>query len=166
MIDFYERISQNADKFRQLACKDALFLKYSCPLEILRQDMWSKHNYFLYVFSGKKTWYTPGRSWTLHRGEAIFVKKGACIVEQFPEEEFCVIVFFVPDEFMQALMRENSIVLPTIRMDEEASAPVIQLSVSPLMEVFYWSVLPYFSQTTIAESLLELKFRELLLNLL
>ncbi len=68
---------------------------------------WSEHNYLYYVISGKKTLHTPERSFTLTSGSIAFVKKGACIVEQFFEEPFCIVVFIIPDSFIVSFLRDH-----------------------------------------------------------
>ena len=83
MINYYELLTNNPANFKQFTCKDLLFLNYDCPVKENKVAKWSSHNYIYYVLTGQKKFHTLGRSWTLQSGTAVFVKKGACIVEQF-----------------------------------------------------------------------------------
>ena len=99
MVNFYYSLKADPNYFGQFSCKELLFLNYNCPVKEKRYDMWSEHSYFFYVISGKKVWCTPGKSWPLTAGKAIFVKPVACIVEQYFEEPFCVLVFILSDSY-------------------------------------------------------------------
>ena len=74
MINYYESALTNPRIFKQLFCKDLLFVNYDCPLGVNRQDSWSQYNYILYIVTGKKKFYTNSRSWLLTKETAVFVK--------------------------------------------------------------------------------------------
>ena len=97
----------------------------------------------------------------------MFVKKGAHIAEKPGGEEWCVMVFFMPDNFLAQVIRENRKNLPTQHLPEVSTAHVLSLDVNELSRSFFLSMPPYFSQVPPPpENLLELKFKELLLSLL
>src|SRR4030095_17257394 len=104
MINYYELLRNNPAFFKQFSCKELLFLNYDCPVKEKKVAKWSQHNYIYYVLSGQKTLHTPGNSWPLTQGSAVFVKKGACIVEQFFREPFCIVVFVIPDSFIKSFI--------------------------------------------------------------
>src|SRR5688500_11966509 len=108
MINYYQLLKNNPSYFKQFSCKELLFLNYDCPTKEAKVVKWSEHNYIYYVLSGYKTLHTPKRSWPLMKGSAVFVKKGACVIEQFFREPFCIVVFMMPDSFIQDFMRENA----------------------------------------------------------
>jgi AraC family transcriptional regulator, exoenzyme S synthesis regulatory protein ExsA len=56
------------------------FTGYKCVVDDVKLKIWSKHNYFVYVLSGKKVWKTCQSTYEVFSGQAIFVKKGANIV--------------------------------------------------------------------------------------
>ncbi len=60
----------------------------------------------VHVLSGKKTWHTTGGTWSAEAGQTLFIKKGATFVEQFFEEDFCLILCFLPDKFVTDLVKE------------------------------------------------------------
>src|SRR5262245_50492041 len=99
MINYIEVIKGNPDYYKQFSCKDLLFLNYDCPVKEKKVPKWSEHHYIYYVLSGKKTIHTLDGAFPLVGGSIAFIKKGACVVEQFYEEPFCVVVFIMPDSF-------------------------------------------------------------------
>jgi AraC-like DNA-binding protein len=167
VFNYYERVRSRPQIYNQLACRELLFVHYECPMEANKQDSWSQHNYIQYILSGKKAYHTPSRSWLMKCGDAFFVKKGAWIIEKFFEEPLCIMTFFIPDSYLQSFIRENN----SLRKASPAAPPknelLIPLQSNSIMTAYFDSLLPYFySETKPSEHLLELKFRELLLNIL
>lgn len=136
-------------------------------MEVNIQDSWSHHNYIQYILTGKKAYHTPGRSWLMKGGDAFFVKKGACIIEKFFEEPLCIMTFFIPDSYLQSFMRENNSLRRVGPEKHQRNELLIPLRVTSIMTAYFESLIPYFySVAKPSEDLLELKFRELLLNIL
>jgi AraC-like DNA-binding protein len=102
----------------------------------------------------------------LLEGTAVFVKKGACIIERFSEDTLCLMAFFVPDSYLRSFLGEHPALLRK-GLPVGPTEIVIPIEVDTVMKGYYQSVLPYFtSGVQPPEDLLELKFRELLLNVL
>jgi AraC-like DNA-binding protein len=115
----------------------------------------------MYVTEGRKIWHTAHGSYDLHEGNCVFVRKGAAIVEQFVEAEFCFFLFFVPDEFISEVLKSKS---RPIHTSGKKYDPVIPINNSVAIHAFFQSMLPYFDAGREPDqSLLELKFRELIL---
>jgi AraC family transcriptional regulator, exoenzyme S synthesis regulatory protein ExsA len=166
-VNYYERVKAYPEIFTQLTCKELLFVHYKCPLIERLIGKWSQHNYILCVLSGKLAYHTPGRSWLLTGGSAMFVKKGAVIMEKFFEEELCIMTFFIPDSYMCSFLRENPSCMGKGGSREQNPDLVIPLGVSDIMKGYINSLIPYFTAENVpSEDLLELKFRELLFNIL
>ena len=108
MQNLYAVVSANPLYFRQLSCGEALITIYNCPLEHKYHDFWSQHNYIVYVIEGRKIWHTAHGSYDLRKGSCVFVRNGACIVEQFFDPRFCLVLFFVPDEFICEVLKSKS----------------------------------------------------------
>jgi AraC family transcriptional regulator, exoenzyme S synthesis regulatory protein ExsA len=166
MINYVDLLVRNPQSFKQFSYKEILFLNYDCPVKEKKLAKWSEHNYIYYVLTGQKILHTPTRSYTLTKGSALFVKKGACIVEQFFREPFCIVVFIMPDAFIRRFVREND---PMIQ--KQSAVPTSELGITidanELLRTFYDSLLPYFgSLQNPPEPLIELKFRELLIHIL
>jgi AraC-like DNA-binding protein len=164
MINYYELVVNNPEYFKQFSCKDLLFLNYDCPVKVKKAAKWSEHNYIYYVLSGKKTLHTIDNSVTLTKGSIVFIKKGACIVEQYFDEPFCIVVFIMPDSFIHSFLKDYS---PGIKSSGVETPPIISVYDDALIKGFYQSILPYFvSADHVPEEILELKFKELLLYIL
>ena len=167
MYNYYERVRSRPEIYNQLGCRELLFVHYKCPMEVNRQDSWWQHNYIQYILTGKKAFHTPGQSWVMKAGDAFFVKKGACIIEKFFEETLCIMTFFIPDSYLQSFMRGNISFKITTHAGPQKNELLIPLHVNSIMTAYFDSLVPYFySETRPSEELLELKFRELLINIL
>lgn len=164
MINYYELIINNPQYFKQFSCKDLLFLNYDCPVKEKKVAKWSEHNYIYYVLSGRKTVHTIDHSVTLTKGSIAFIKKGACIIEQFYDEPFCIVVFMMPDSFIQDFLRDF---VPVAKVGAVDTSPVIPVYDDAMIKSFYQSITSYFvAAEDIPEEILELKFKELLLYIL
>lgn len=163
IYNLYEMVRAHPAEYRQLALNEVLMTEFSCPLEHRIQPIWSQHNYVLFVLEGKKVWHTADGSFDLTAGTCAFVRKGAAFVEQFFDERFCLVLFFLPDAFICDTLRPVVQAAPTAA---GALPPIIRVDLDSALAAFFQSVLPYFSRMRPPDNaLLELKFRELLLNI-
>ena len=164
MINYYELVVNNPAYFKQFSCNNLLFLNYDCPVKVKKASKWSEHNYIYYVLSGKKTLHTIDNSVTLTKGSIALIKKGACIIEQYFEEPFCIVVFIMPDSFIRSFLKDYITAKKTINIE---TPPIITLHDDVMIREFYQSILPYFATADhIPADILELKFKELLLHLM
>ncbi|MEQ9440578.1 MAG: AraC family transcriptional regulator [Cyclobacteriaceae bacterium] len=151
--------------FRQFKVSDLLFTEYKCLEQASVFDIWSQYNYFVYVLSGKKQWNTRDREYMVYAHELIFVKKGANIIHKFFEEQFCALLIFVPDDFIKEMIKVRPEHLP--ERQEDSSESILPVPVDQTLKTYFQSLLAYFYQDQAPSvSLLEVKFKELLLNLL
>jgi AraC-like DNA-binding protein len=165
MINYYDNASTKPEIFRQLSCKELLFVNYDCPLDTNKLEAWSHYNYIIYVVTGSKALHTADRSWLLTHKMAAFVKKGACIFEKWFDENLCLMVFFIPDRYLASFAREHAGLIQKDKLPPGPNELVIPLQSNDIMQGYYDSMIPYFfCEQKPSEDLLELKFRELLLN--
>jgi AraC-like DNA-binding protein len=168
MINFQEKVLGYPQYCRQFTCGESLITIFNCPPEARLMtsklaDLWSHENYIFYVLEGKKTWHTAEGSYEISAGDCVLVRKGACIVEQVFEIGFCLVLFFIPDEFICETLKNRS--TPIIKTGEKYK-PVITLQATETLRSFFISMYAYFAGTTTPDkSLLELKFKELILNI-
>ncbi|MCE7925005.1 MAG: AraC family transcriptional regulator [Haliscomenobacteraceae bacterium CHB4] len=163
IYNLYELVRNDPRYFRQLAYDDLLMTEFTCPLENRIQALWTQHNYFVYVMDGKKVWHTQDGAFELTQGSCVFVRKGANLVEQFFDPQFCVLMFFMPDEFIGETLRPRA--FNTIKSGDKYP-PVIRIQTDQTLAAYMQSMIPYFSRNPKPDkALLELKFRELLLNI-
>jgi len=164
MINYFKLLKNNPEYFKQFSCRNLLFLNYDCPTKVKKMAKWSEHNYIYYMLAGRKTLHTPERSIALSNGSIAFVKKGACIVEQFFEEAFCIVVSIIPDSFIVSFLEDY---LPGLQPSAPSVYNIIPVHDDLTVQSFYHSIIPYFTSTEkIPDDILELKFKELLLCIL
>ena len=164
MINYYELVVNNPEYYKQFSCKNVLFLNYDCPVAIKKLSKWSQYNYIYFVLAGKKTLHTVDYSLTLTKGSIALIKKGACIIEQHFNDPFCIVVFIMPDSFLQSFLTDYTSGVKPVSVETSAIIPIYD---DGMIDAFYQSILPYFVKPqTVHEEILELKFKELLLYIL
>ncbi|MBC7935386.1 MAG: helix-turn-helix transcriptional regulator [Rhizobacter sp.] len=167
IIDLHKTIQEHPEYFRQLKCGNLLFTQYDCPQEAINQRLFSDCNYIAYVLSGKRIFHLPGEKHIMTEGKCVFAKKGGWIAEKEPAEGWCVLVFFIPDEYLKSFITEYRPNLPIKKAGSLPNEQMIDLDINTTSQSFFYSMLPYFVQDPPPpDSLVELKFRELLFNLL
>ena len=163
MYNLHTKITGNPGNFRQLSCGESLITIFNFPLDNKFQDTWSHHNYIVSVIEGRKIWHTPNGSYDLQPPKCVFIRKGACIVEQFFDAKFCLIMFFIPDDFIVDVLKSKT---NPIRTTQQAHQSVIPISHTPATEAFFYSMMPYFETGREPDrALLQLKFQELILSI-
>lgn len=166
MNNLYDDI-KGSEYFNRFEIGDLLFAEYTCPLEAKMFGIWTEHDYFVHVVSGKKTWHTPDGSWEVVGGETLFFKKGAAVVEQFFDSDFCVMLFFVPDSFAKEVVTSHLAELGPCPRPEDGEACAIRVEHDLSLGAFFDSMRTYFSGgQKPTEALLKLKLRELVLSIL
>lgn len=167
MVNLYEILKNYPNLSRQLNCKDLLFTNYDCPQTERKEQFFIECNHIAYVISGRRIFHKNRKTWDLKEGVCVFVKKGTHVAEKEEGEGWCVMVFFMPDNFLKQLINENRNSLPLTNLPEADVEHILPLEVNELSKSFFFSMLPYFSQSPPPpENLLELKFKELVLSLL
>jgi len=163
MTNFFEYIKTNSS-FVKLAFDDLLFAEYKCPIKENRLPIWSDANYLAYVLSGRKIWSADGVSYELKEGDAIFVAKGAHYIEQILEKEFCLLIFFFPDEYLEGVLEYAN-----FQKNKAPTKPpkLIPIDVNEPLKIYFQSMASFFLQKKgPLKQLLDLKFKELLVQLL
>ncbi|SHG04578.1 Helix-turn-helix domain-containing protein [Flavisolibacter ginsengisoli DSM 18119] len=168
MVNFKERVLCYPEYSKQFSCGESLITIFNCPPEARLMKtkfagLWSHENYIFYVLEGKKVWHTAHGSYEISEGSCVLVRKGACILEQFFDIGFCLVLFFIPDQFICDTLKSRSVPIAKTGRQYE---PVISIRSTETLKSFFISMYAYFSGTTAPDrSLLELKFRELILNI-
>ncbi|MDB5134710.1 MAG: transcriptional regulator, AraC family [Mucilaginibacter sp.] len=166
MINVYEDILANPTYFKELTVKETLLVNYQCPQMEKWVDLYSHFNHIIYTISGKKLLNTPAKSYTVTDGSLIFLKKGAIRQGRFFDSEWVVIVFCVPDSYLQQSLKEYRSQVPIHSIPAPEQDAVIEISTTETIHSYFYSLLPYFTQKPPPpENLLELKCRELIFNI-
>lgn len=149
--------------YKKLECDGLLFVEYQCLPGDLRSGIWSQHSYLAFIQSGKKTWITPDGEFPVATGDAIFCKKGAHIIQNYYEEQFCALLFFIPDAFIRQVVIESEL---NQRQDEVQSS-VLRIKMDLSMKLYFESMISYFlHQHNPSRQLLNLKFKELIIQVI
>jgi AraC-like DNA-binding protein len=166
MMNTYEMIRGDLH-FNKFTVGELLFVEYKCPIEQEAAGIWTHMDCLVHVLSGRKTWRTTGGSWAVENGQTLFLKKGAAIVYQDFKEDFCVLVFFVSDDFTREVVREVSNQLTAKYDGEPLSKGAILVNNDVTLAAYFQSMLAYFTGTAKpADSLLTLKLKELIVSIL
>jgi len=168
MMNFYDRVLQHPQYYRQFNCGNSLITAFNCPMEARLMktrfaDLWTQYNYLFYVIDGQKIWHTAKGSYDIQRDSCVFVRKGGFILEQLMDIGFCVILFFIPDDFICETLHTRS--KPLLKYEQHFE-PVMLLESNETLKGFFLSMSSYFAETQDPDpSLMELKFKELVLNI-
>ena len=160
LLDFVH----NNSLFKQFKVDDLLLVEYKCVVDETKLKIWSERNYFIYVLSGKKIWHTIHSKYEVFSGQAIFVKKGANIVHQFFDNNFCSLIFFMPDNFISDVIKNCDTPLSYLKKKRRQSDSIIPLQPNPILNLYFQSVFAFFgNKASPPQPLLKLKFKELIL---
>ncbi|HWK05526.1 MAG TPA: AraC family transcriptional regulator [Puia sp.] len=168
MVNFFERVLQHPQYYRQFNCGKSLITAFNCPMEARLMktrfaDLWTQYNYLFYVIDGQKIWHTAKGSYDIQKDSCVFVRKGGFILEQLMDTGFCVILFFIPDDFICDTLHTKAKPLLKYELQYE---PVMLLESSQTLKSFFLSMSSYFSEAHDPDpSLVELKFKELVLTI-
>lgn len=165
MINLYDYIIENK-LYTKLKADDLLFTEYKCLINEERGEIWSHNNYFAFGLRGRKMWRTMKSDYMVEPGQFVFVKKGANVVYQYFEEDFLVLFIFIPDNFIKNIIEKYRIKLNdekgNIRIDS-----IVPLQADETLNSYFQSLMSYFTRSIPpSESLLKLKFEELIVSLL
>ena len=166
MFRLFDIVYENC-LFRQFKVNDLLFVEYKCLNDETKLKVFSLHNFFIFILGGKKVWQTFQRTYEASGGQAVFVKKGANIVNQFYDNEFCALIIFIPDQFIIDTIQQSNLPSGTSK-SHLASDSVIPIEPSdPVLTAYFQSVFSYFGcEQKPPVTLLELKFKELILYII
>lgn len=167
MVNYYQYVKAHPEFYKQFSCKDILFLLCECPPDFKKTEDWSEYNAFSYVLSGEVILHSRERSWHLKHGDTVFMKKGGCGIEKTEHDSFCSLLFYIPDSYIRSFVRANANHFSGTDLSLISPSFALPVETNTVLAAFYDSVASYFiTGTQPAEDLLELKFRELLLNII
>jgi len=166
MVNLYDAIKVHPKIYRLITSKGLVFAYYVCPQKASVEHIYTSESYFLYALEGKKVFHSAGKSFLLLPGTSAFVRKGAYFMERF-DDDFKIIEIFFPENYLNQIIQE---IRPQSLNNSNEHQPlelVTEIETNSIMQACYDSLLPYFSkQPPPAESILELKFKEFILNVL
>ncbi|MCB0519054.1 MAG: helix-turn-helix transcriptional regulator [Lewinellaceae bacterium] len=166
MRNFFEIIKEGLH-FNKFEVGDLVVVEYSCPLEDEHLGLFSQSDYLVHVLSGKKTWKTINGVWVLEAGDTLYLKKGAAIINQYFEEEFCLLGFFIPDYLIQECLADVVGKIPIQHNEEAFQFTAAALQSNHYLDGYFQSMLNYFrGKEKPLDEILKIKLKELLINVI
>lgn len=162
-VDVYQ-FFKNHPAFNKLIGDDYLFVEYKCPIEAEQFKLWSENDFFSYIVSGKKDWTSLNQKVTTTEGQAIYIRKGVYNTKQYFEVDYCVMLFFITDDFIRRFMNEFS----NLKHPPKKTHPqIFEIDVDDTLSSLFTTVFNYFKKGgTLPKDLIELKFKELFYNII
>lgn len=166
MLDLYQVLKSsiycNKFEFEKTVC-----LEYSCPLDTETQDYHFHSDILIHVLSGKKTWNTIHGAFTCSAGQTIYLKKGSTILNQFVDEEFCMLGFFLSDKIIAETVNELKGKIAFRRLEDSYEKTAVVVETDTYLESYFQSMLSYFrNEEKPPEHILKLKVKELIMNII
>ncbi|RDY58646.1 AraC family transcriptional regulator [Flagellimonas nanhaiensis] len=165
MINLYHTLKA-IDVYKKVIIRDMLCVEYKCFLEDETFKFWTEVGCLVYCTSGKKIYSSNQEDYEVVPGSIFYLKKGAYTGRNFFDEQYCALMFFMPESFVQGFLEKySSIVVKQNHLDSHEGS-IIHLGTNPTMEGFFYSVLNYFANMDqVDNQLLEVKLDELMLNI-
>ena len=166
MLNLQEAVRSNPSN-NKLEIGDFLFAELTCGIGAEKLGFWGPTDYLVHVITGKKTWHMPDGVCVAGPGETLFFKKGAAVVEQHFEVDFCLLMFFIPDGLVRSTVREMA---GRLSINASETAPIkssLRVENDTGLSAFFQSMRTYFSgQEKPSEPLIQLKLKELIVSIL
>ncbi len=172
MLNMYDFITSNASDFDQLKFgkQDDVFIDYLCPIPDTKSRVWSHKNCLIYVMQGVKDYCSLESYHKSQTGQVLFIRKGGYVIFQHFETPYRALIFMFDDGAIRNLLLEYPDLLQVesnTRKAFLAEPEILLLESSPFIESIFSSCLMYVQDAADESPIsLELKFKELLVNLL
>ena len=167
MINKYDFTLSAPDIFKVFSAKDLIFLYWICPQVDKHLKLFNHYNEIVFTLTGKKTFHHDGKSWPLTEDTALFIKKTAYTTEKHEMVGWEVLSFFFQDAFLRQVYNEYREYLPLKNLPVAPKDMFVPIKVNETIHAFCYSIVPYFKQKVPpSESLLELKFKEIIFVIL
>lgn len=163
MLDAYNYFLKHPG-YNKLVGDNYLFVEYKCPFQKDHLRLWTPANFITYALSGRKDWIDHKKVYTLKKGEALFIKKGVYGTKQYFDVDYCVLLFFINDTFIHDFMEENKSLIATHDLSGSQES-IFPIDVNDSLRSLLNTVFTYFKKEQIPRQLVEIKFRELMYNL-
>lgn len=166
MLNFYKIVKENLS-FNRFEFRETVCLEYTCPLDAEEIGIFSRNDYLVHVLSGKKTYKTVNGEWTLRPGQTLYLKKGAEIIHQYFDDEYCMLGFFLSDALIKETYEEVKGKLPLKYSKDALAFTAAEVQSSHYLDGFFHSMLSYFRGINRPpDPILVLKLKELLITLM
>lgn len=167
MINNYDYIVTHPDKAKTFAVKDLLFVHYKCPQVEKQLNLWIHYNAIGFTVAGKKTFLQNGKSWTMTENSSFFFRRTAFTQILDETVGWEVMGFYFKDVFLKQVFNEYRAYFSLKNLPRVSTDMIMEIKMNDTIRAFFYSIIPYFTQKLPpSEALLELRFKELLFNVL
>lgn len=165
LVDLYSYFCETPELQNRVIGDDYLTAEYKCPIDVEQLKFWNEMHLISVVMSGRKDWFVDGKKYEMKGGDAAFIRKGVYTTKQYFEVDHCVMVFMLNDQFIREFLKEyESLQLPEEEMTDHSGIFLIDMNEG--LKSIIFSVSNYLKQgRNVPKELVELKFKELLFNL-
>jgi AraC-like DNA-binding protein len=151
---------------RKFEIDDLTFASFACPGSDDWEASWAEHDSIVHVLTGHKALRTASGTWQLGPGDTVFLKKGVRFMRQTVDGELCLYMFFIPDAFVRASIREVARELQ-LKPAAEPHELVIRVNDDTGVKAFLQAMTVFFNATDAPPKLLlKLKLKELIASIL
>ena len=166
MLNFYQIVKENLN-FNRFEFNDTVCLEYTCPIDAEHIGIYSRNDYVVHVLSGKKKYTTLSGEWTLEAGQTLYLKKGAEIIHQYFDDQYCMLGFFLSDDLIKEVFNELKSKVALNPSGKENPALGFEIETNESLDSYFHSMLAYFrGHNRPPDTILILKVKELLINLI
>ena len=164
-IDVYKYFLKHP-RYKKLVGNDFLLVEYKCPLDVEKFKLWTETPFITYAISGQKDWTAIDKTYTIKKGEALFINKGVYNTKQYFEVDYCVMLFFITDDFIRRFVKNHKDLLYS-KGSDTTNSQIFNIDVGDSLNSLFLSVFNYLNQSNnIPKDLVEIKFNELLFNII
>ncbi len=164
-VDLRKYLISNPELQNRVIGADFLSVEYRCPINVEQFRFWNDMHVINYVISGRKDWIVDGKVHALSAGQAAFIRKGVYSTKQYFDVEHCVLVFMMNDAFIRQFLNDY----PNLQLPPASGQGFqnyFEIDVDESIQSVLFSVSNYLREgERVAKELVEIKFKELLLNL-
>jgi len=167
MLNIFEALRENPE-VRKFRIGDLLFAEVTCPVDDGWTGQWAHVDHMVHVLTGRKTLRTCTGSWVARPGDTFFLKKGAYLSHFEHDSDMCLLVFFIPDEFVREVVKEVSGLARTVvESEQERQSLVVRVNNDLTLQAFLQAMGVFFAgREDPPELVLRLKLKELIASIL
>lgn len=160
-------IAEILPNIRKFEIGELLFAYFTCPPAQTWEASWAEHDRLVHVATGRKTLKTATGQWEIGPGDTVFLKKGACFLRHSDPHELCLFMYFIPDDFLRAAVREIAPDLPALPPPADTRDMVIRVKDDAGVHAFLRAMTVFFNTSDEPpELLLKLKLKELIASII
>jgi AraC family transcriptional regulator, exoenzyme S synthesis regulatory protein ExsA len=165
-MNIYEFQKDN-NLFNQFSLKDILFVYYKCPQREKIVQLYSPFNQFTFAMNGRKTFHQADSSLTVSKNSGYLLKRTAYHEELWDFNEWKPLAFYIKDDYLKEIYNEFRPHLPLNDLPDPPKDMIVKMEINDRIRNCYTTLIPYFHQPLpLPESILEMKFKELMYNIL